>query len=95
MVKTKRDKWWFTIRRGNDKMEEFRKKLTKYHQLGFQIPDFESDKDLQLISEPNDYKNHCKDILNCKSCGNILDLSNDLEKARAVKKFHNVKFTTE
>ncbi|WP_276974913.1 cold shock domain-containing protein [Flavobacterium filum] len=93
--KNKRDKWWFTIRRGNDSMEEFRKKLTKYHQLGFQIPDFENDKDLQLISEPIDFNRHSKDILTCKTCGNILDLSNDLEKARAVKKFHNVRFVAE
>lgn len=93
--KNKKDKWWFTIRRGNDTMEEFRKKLTKYHQVGFQIPDFEKDKDLQLISEPIDFKRHSKNILTCKTCGNILDLSNDLEKARAVKKFHNVKFVAE
>jgi len=90
--KNRRDKWWFTIRRGNDTMEEFRKNLTKYHQLGFYIPGFENDKDLQLISEPIDLKKHIKDILTCKACGNILDLSNDLEKARAVKKFHNVRF---
>lgn len=93
--KNEKDKWWFTIRRGNDSMEEFRKKLTKYHQLGFKIPDFENDKDLQLISEPIDFKKHSKDILTCKTCGNILDLSNDLEKARAVKKFHNVRFVAE
>lgn len=93
--KNTRDKWWFTIRRGNDSMEEFRKKLNKYHQLGFQIPDFENDKDLQLISEPIDFKKHSKDILTCKTCGNILDLSNDLEKARTVKKFHNVRFIAE
>lgn len=93
--KNKKDKWWFTIRRGNDTMGEFRKKLTKYHLVGFQIPDFEKDKDLQLISEPIDLKKHSKEILTCKTCGNILDLSNDLEKARAVKKFHNVKFVAE
>jgi hypothetical protein len=93
--KNKRDKWWFTIKRGDDSMEEFRKKLTKYHQLGFQIPDFENDKDLQLISEPIDFERHSKDILTCNTCGNILDLSNDIEKARAVKKFHNVRFVAE
>lgn len=93
--KNKKDKWWFTIRRDNDTMEEFRKKLTKYHQVGFQIPDFESDKNLQLISEPIDFKKHNSNILTCKSCGNILDLSNDLEKARAVKQFHNVRFVKE
>jgi hypothetical protein len=56
------------------------------------LPDFEKDKDLQLISEPIDFKKHSGDILTCRSCGNILDLSSDLERARAVKQFHNVKF---
>jgi hypothetical protein len=90
--KNKKGKWWFTIKRGNDSVDEFRKKLTKYNQLGFRIPDFEKEKDLQLISEPIEYKKQNKDILTCKTCGNVLDLSNDPEKAIAVKKFHNLKF---
>lgn len=93
--KNKLDKWWFVIKRGNDSYESFRKKLNKYYQVGFQIPDFEKEKDLQLISEPIDFKKHSSDILTCKSCGNILDLSSDLEKALAVKQFHNVKFVKE
>ncbi|KAA9037163.1 cold shock domain-containing protein [Ginsengibacter hankyongi] len=90
--KNKLDKWWFVIKRGNDTYESFREKLNKYHKVGFQIPDFEQDKDLQLISEPIDFKKHKGEILTCRTCGNILDLSNDLEKARAVKQFHNVRF---
>ncbi|MEZ4776909.1 MAG: cold shock domain-containing protein [Bacteroidia bacterium] len=90
--KNKLDKWWFVIKKGNDSYESFREKLNKYYQVGFQIPDFEKDKDLQLISEPIDFKKHSGDILTCRSCGNILDLSSDLERARAVKQFHNVKF---
>ncbi len=93
--KNRLDKWWFVIKKGNDNFELFREKLNKYYQLGFQIPDFEMDKDLQLISEPIDYKKHSGDILNCKNCGCILDLSSDLEKSRAVKQFHNVKFVKE
>lgn len=69
--------------------------MTKYYQIGFQIPDFVRDKDLQLIAEPFDLKKHTKDVFTCKTCGNILDLSNDPEKARAVKNFHNVKFPNE
>ena len=93
--KNKRDKWWFIIKRSNDTIEVFRKKLTKYYQIGFQIPDFARDKDLQLIAEPFDLKKHTKDVLTCKTCGNILDLTNNPEKARAVKNFHNVKFPNE
>ena len=93
--KNKLDKWWFVIKRGNDSYESFREKLNKYYQVGFQIPDFDKEKDLQLIAEPIDFKKHSGDILTCKSCGNILDLSSDLERARAVKQFHNVKFVKE
>jgi len=93
--KNKLDKWWFVIKKGNDSYESFREKLNKYYQAGFQIPDFEKNKDLQLISEPIDFKKHNDDILTCRSCGNILDLSSDLERARAVKQFHKVKFVKE
>jgi hypothetical protein len=93
--KNRLGKWWFVIKKGDDTFELFRKKLNKYYQLGFQIPDFEIDKDLQLISEPIDYKKHSGDILNCRSCGHFLDLSSDLEKSRAVKQFHTVKFVKE
>lgn len=93
--KNKKEKWWFVIKRGEESYESFRQKLNKYYQVGFQIPDFEQDKDLQLISEPINFKKHSSDILTCKTCGNVLDLSNDLEKARAVKQFHNVKFVKE
>lgn len=93
--KNKLGKWWFVIKRGNESYETFREKLKKYYEVGFQIPDFDKDKDLQLISEPIDFKKHSGDILTCKNCGNTLDLSNDLEKARAVKQFHNIKFARE
>jgi len=90
--KNKLGKWWFVIKKGNDTYESFREKLNKYYQVGFQIPDFEQDKDLQLIAEPNDFKKHSSEIFTCRTCGNTLDLSNDLEKARAVKQFHNIMF---
>ena len=90
--KSKHDKWWFAIRRGSMSPELFREKLTKYYQLGFKIPDYDQEKDMQLISEPFDIKKHSSDILTCKSCGNTLDLSSDFERARAIRSFHNVRF---
>jgi hypothetical protein len=60
--------------------------------LGFQIPNIEENRDIQLISEPNDFKKHNSEILTCKVCDNILDLSNDLERAATVKTFHNVRY---
>jgi hypothetical protein len=86
--KNKFDKWWFLIKKSDESHESFKEKITKYHQLGFHIPDFEKDKDLQLISEPIDFEKCINDILTCGCCGNILDLSIDPERARAVKQFH-------
>ncbi len=90
-----KDRWWFTIRQGDDNFEEFRKKLTNILLAGLYIPDYNVDKELQLIAEPKNIKDQVDNILKCKSCSNILDLSNDYEKARAIKKFHNVRFVQE
>jgi hypothetical protein len=90
------NKWWFRLMKNNLNQEEFNKKLRNLVSIGFNIPNFnEEHLSIQFIAEPNDFKNHNSDILTCNSCGNILDLSNDLERARAVKKFHNVRFVAE
>jgi hypothetical protein len=47
---------------------------------------------MQLISQPIDFEKHSGDVLTCRNCGHILDLSIDPEKSRAVKQFHNIKF---
>jgi len=93
--KNKFNKWWFVIKRGNENYEAFKEKLKKYYKIGFQIPDFDKDKDLQLISEPIDFKKHNDEILICKNCDNTIALSNDNEKARAIKQFHYIKFSRE
>jgi hypothetical protein len=93
--KNKFDKWWFSIRRGPETMEKFNERLIRYYKLGFQIPDLTLNKEFQLISEPVNHKKKNEESLVCKSCGNILDLSNDIEKARAVKTFHNKIFMNE
>lgn len=90
--KNKFHNWWFLIKRGKENRENFKKRLNKYFQVGFQIPDLDQDKDLQLISEPKDFKKHSGEIFTCKSCGHTLDLSNNIEKSRAIMRFHNVKF---
>ena len=91
--KNKFGKWWFLLKKGNYSYEQFKEKLNKYYQIGFQIPDFGKNKEFQLISEPIDFKKHSGDILICKTCGHTIDLTSDPEKARAIKTFHKVKFT--
>jgi cold shock CspA family protein len=88
-------KWWFVLRRGNESFETFKQKLNKYCQVGFQIPDLDKNKDLQLISEPIDFNRRNGNIFICKNCHHMLDISSDFEKAKAIKKFHNVRFVSE
>jgi len=82
------DKWWFVLKKGKESYLEFRDRLIKYSQLGFQIPDLDEDKDYQLISEPRMYF----ELFTCRNCHNTLDLSNDLERAWTMKHFHNAVF---
>ena len=93
--KNKYDKWWFLISRRDMSHDIFKKRLNKYFQLGFQIPDIDTDKEIQLISEPKDFTKHFIEILTCRSCGNTLDLSNDFERARAIRSFHSIRFIKE
>lgn len=89
---TKNNKNWFRFAKADLSTEEYNAKLHNLLSLGFQIPNIEENRDIQLISEPNDFKKHNSEILTCKVCNNILDLSNDLERAATVKTFHNVRY---
>ena len=95
--KNKFDKWWFKLVKGNLSYKQFKERLSKYLKIGFNLPDFdiEIDKDYQLIAEPITFKNESSDILSCKTCGHTIDLTNDPEKARAIKSFHKIKFAKE
>ena len=79
-------KKWFLLKRGQDSEVIFQEKLRRYQMLGFRIPNIEITKEFQLISEANDEK----EIYVCSNCHNMLDLSTDLERAKAIKKYHNV-----
>jgi len=89
---TKNDKNWFRFAKADLSTEDFNSKLHNLLSLGFQIPNIDENRDVQLISEPNDFKKHNSEILTCKVCNTILDLSNDLERAATVKTFHNVRY---
>lgn len=89
---TKNNKNWFRFAKADLSAEEYNSKLHSLLSLGFQIPNIDENRDIQLISEPNDFKKHNSEILTCKVCDNILDLSNDLERAATVKTFHNVRY---
>jgi len=89
---TKNNKNWFRFAKAELSTEDYRLKLHSLLSLGFQIPNIDENRDVQLISEPNDFKKHNSEILTCKVCDNILDLSNDLERASTMKTFHNVRY---
>lgn len=89
---TKNNKNWFRFAKADLSTEEFNSKLHKLLSLGFQIPNIDENRDVQLVSEPNDFKKHNSEILTCKVCDNILDLSSDVEKSASIKYFHNVRY---
>lgn len=90
--KNRNNRWWFLIKRGTRSYEDFRQKLTKYAEIGFHIPDYEIDKDFQLISEPIHHLAHTNHLFICSSCGNTLNLLSDPEKAAAIKKYNTIIF---
>jgi hypothetical protein len=92
---TQKDKHWFRFSRSNLSQETFRKKINNLMLIGFNIPDYDSYNDVYLISEPNDYVKHNSDLLVCSSCDNIVDLSNDFERANAINYFHKEYFEHE
>jgi cold shock CspA family protein len=88
-------KHWFVFAKSDLSREDYLLRLNNLSRLGFRIPDFEEDKNIQLISEPNDIKNSEKDILICSVCDNTLILTNEIERTTAIKSFHNVLFVKE
>lgn len=92
---TKKGKWWFRFKKNNLSHDEYYQKLTNLLKLGFHIPNFEEyEREVQLVSEGDNKEQSESEILICSNtdCGNILDLSNDLEKSWTIKRFHNVRF---
>lgn len=92
---TKKGKWWFRFKKHNLNHDEFYQKLTNLLKLGFHIPNFEEyERKVQLVSEGDSNKESEAEVLVCsnKSCGHIVDLSTDLEKAWIIKRYHNVRY---
>jgi hypothetical protein len=87
-----KNKHWFMFVQSSMPTEEYNSRLHYYLSLGFSIPNMDEQRTSQLISEPIDLKKHNSEILICKHCQNILDLSNDPEKSGAIKYFHNVRY---
>lgn len=89
-------KWWFRFKKHHKlSHDEYYKKLENLVKLGFNIPNFdEYERTTQLISESNSKKSNEGEILVCSNaeCKHILDLTSDLERAFAIKRFHNVRF---
>ena len=89
---TKNNKIWFLFAKNELSSEDYNSKLINLLSQGFQIPNIIEDRDVQLISEPNDINRRNSDILICKHCKNIIDLSSDRERAETFKSFHNVRY---
>ena len=85
-------KLWFRFKKYNLSQIEFNLKLKNLVKLGFNIPNLEeSEKEIQLVSEKDNFQ-YEKLICSNKKCGHLIDLSNDIEKAYVMKRFHSVRF---
>lgn len=85
----KHNKHWFRYSKANLSSEEYNNKLLNLLKLGFQIPDFDQKKDIHLISEPLDVDKRNRDVLTCRHCNYILDVTTDREREYAIKKYHS------
>jgi len=83
---------WFTLKKGEDSDIEFKKRLTKCLKAGFKIPNFDKNFKNQLICEVAKPTKVSENVINCNTCGHIIDLTTNKEKAHAFKKYHNVFF---
>lgn len=88
----KKNKHWFRFAKADLSTEVYNQKLHNLLILGFLIPNINENRSVQLIAEPNNILNRLKEILTCNNCGNVFDLSNDIERAVAIKSFQNVRF---
>jgi hypothetical protein len=83
----KNGKEWFLFKRGTLTMTQFNLKLRSLKKIGFQIPDIEIDKDVQLVAELGKILNP---VFTCSntSCGSVRDLTKDKERFLVMKHFH-------
>lgn len=88
-------RWWFVLRRGNEDPDDWNKRLTRYQQLGFQVPSLGETKDFHLVSEPINYNSHAENTLKCDTCENVINLNLDHERALVLKSYHNIFFSLE
>jgi hypothetical protein len=87
--------WWFLFSQGKLSEEQFQQKLYNLSLVGFNIPNIaDRSQTIQLVAEP-----YIKEInlLVCSNskCGKKIDLTKDLERAFAIKKYHDVVFPKE
>ena len=82
-------KYWFRFKNAyNLSWENFRLKLQGLMDIGFDVPNIDEKRSIQLVSEPNKLIPRNKIILACKKCETTFDLSTDPEKAAAIRYFH-------
>jgi hypothetical protein len=86
------NKNWFRFAQGGLTKENYFSQLLSLKKLGFHIPDLNISSSVHLVAEPFDLTENNRNILYCKSCENVLDLTVDIERSVAVKSFHKIKF---
>jgi hypothetical protein len=90
-------KWWFLLRRHSLSELEFKSRLIKYIQFGFNIPNILTNKDMQLVGEPiKKARSAGSTVFTCinDACKNTIDFSNAIN-FEAIKSYHTNKFFSE
>lgn len=86
--KNKFGKWWFRLKAKDGNIDAFFEKLQLYKRIGFNVPKLEEGNEFQLVSEPINFSDKKVNELECKHCGNKIDLNEFPEKRSVMKGYH-------
>lgn len=86
--KNKFGKWWFRLKAKDGNIDAFFEKLQLYRRIGFNVPKLEEGNEFQLVSEPIHFSDKKVNELECKHCGNKIDLNEFPEKRSIMKGYH-------
>ena len=86
--------WWFKFAKGKLSNDQYRQKLNNLLLNGFNIPTLNDESlNVQFISEPfNNSKEASFLVCSNSECGIKINLTDDLERARAISQYHTKVF---
>lgn len=92
-------KWWFRWSKENLEHTRFIEALKNLKNNGFQVPDIDSETDIQFIAEPFDKISEEPSKFSCPNCEHTIEIAYNLDaefdytRINTIKKFHSNIFT--